>query len=165
MSTRRNRYRQRSRVWPWISFVVFSLVLLLLGTSILKKKSPAEVLKSLFKSDLPPDDPRSFNKKELIALLSERDQEIETLQEKLKECLLDDGFKKATISTSSNTLNMRSEPSLSSSVIIKIPNGSEVSILFFDQRELLLDGAMGQWCKIRYAENEGWVWGNYLSVK
>lgn len=165
MSSRRKRYRQRSKVWPWISFVVFSMVLMLLGYSIYKKESPAAVIKSLFKSDLPADDPRRLNKKELMVLLTTKDQQIAKLEEELNACILDDGFKKATISTTASTLNMRDDASLSGEVIVKIPNGSKVSILYFDERELLLDGAMGQWCKVKYAGKEGWVWGNYLSTE
>jgi len=57
---------------------------------------------------------------------------------------------------------MRSEASLEGDIIIRIPTGSEVSILYYDERELLLDGAIGQWCKVKYADKEGWVWGNYI---
>ena len=145
--------------------MVFGLIVALLGYSIYKKQSPSHVIKKLFESDLAPDDIRRLNKTELIELVNNKDSQISQLQQSLDSCLNDDGYQKAIISTSSETLNMRDGPSLESNVILEIPSGSRVSILYYDDRDLFLDGAMGKWCKISYAEEEGWVWGNYLTEK
>lgn len=160
---RRRRYSKSSRIWPWVSFIVFALILALLGFSIINKQSPAQVLSSLFGSDLPADDLRRLDKNELVELVTQKNLELNQLKKELQKCIEDDGFRKGIISTSSSTLNMRSEPSLESAVLLEIPTGSQVSILYYDDRQLFLDGAMGQWCKIKYADQEGWVWGNYIS--
>ena len=160
--TRRRSYRKRSKIWPWVSFVVFGLILSLLGYSVFTKQSPVEVLNQLLASDLPPDDIMRLDKSELVALVNEKDASLRSLQEELDQCKAADGFQKGVINTSSATLNMRSEASLESEIVIRIPTGSQVSILYFDERQLFLDGAMGQWCRIKYADQEGWVWGNYV---
>lgn len=159
---RRRSYKERSKVWPWISFVVFGLIVGLLGYSVFTKQSPVKVLKTMFASDLAPDDIRRLNKTELVALVEEKEAALTSLSEELDKCKTGDGFQKGIINTSSATLNMRSEASLESEIVIRIPTGSKVSILYFDERQLFLDGAMGQWCRIKYADKEGWVWGNYV---
>ncbi len=159
---RRRSYKEKSKIWPWVSFVVFGLIVGLLGYSVITKQSPVNVLKTMFASDLSPDDLRRLDKSDLIALVEQRDADIAALSEELEQCKTGDGFQKGIINTSSATLNMRSEASLESEIVIRIPTGSKVSILYYDERQLFLDGAMGQWCRIKYADQEGWVWGNYV---
>lgn len=163
--SRRNRYKERNRIWPWVSFIVFGAILSLLGYSIVKKVSPVEAMKTIFSGGEDKDSIYSASKKELIVMVKERDVRITTLEEELSILKSNNGFKRGVITTSSNTLNMREAATLSSSVIVKIPNGSTVSILYYDDQQLFLDGAMGQWCRIRYADQEGWVWGNYVAVQ
>ena len=62
-------------------------------------------------------------------------------------------------------VNMRSEAILSSSILTKVPNGSKVSILYYDTKEYYWDNKMGKWCKVKYADLEGWIWGNYIKVQ
>ena len=159
---RRNRYKERSKIWPWVSFVVFGLVATLLGYSVIKKESPAAVLKSIFASDLAEDDVRRLSKTELVRLAEEQSLKIVELEGALQSCQAGDGYQKGIIKTSSASLNLRSEASLESDILIKIPVGSQVSIVYYDDRELFLDGAMGRWCRIKYADQEGWAWGNYV---
>ena len=159
---RRRSYKERSKIWPWVSFVVFGLIVALLGYSVFTQQSPVKVLKTMFASDLASDDIRRLTKTELVALVEEIEATLVALNEELDQCKTGDGFQKGIINTSSATLNMRSEASLESEIVIRIPTGSKVSILYFDERQLFLDGAMGQWCRIKYADQEGWVWGNYL---
>ena len=90
--------------------------------------------------------------------------EIESLQSRLDDCLTQNEFKKAYVNVNNNTLNMRDKPDLVSNIILQIPNRCEVSILFFDKERFVMDGKFGRWCKIRYAGQEGWVWGNYLNI-
>lgn len=87
---------------------------------------------------------------------------LATVQEQLAECQESNRASKGVINTETASLNMRSAPSLTSDILIKIPNGSQVDILYYDDEELVLDGAIGSWCKVVYAGQEGWVWGNYL---
>ena len=106
-----------------------------------------------------------MDKNELRALVYAQRDTIHLLLNELKALNEDDGLSKAIINVNTSSLNMRQEPSLESEVLIRIPNGSRVSILYFDEEQLFLEGAMGQWCKIKYADQEGWVWGNYLQLE
>jgi len=134
-------------------------------TSLIQKKSPAEVMKNLWEQAKPdPTLHKNMSKKELVQLVEQQDSTISSLSAALDDCQHDDGFNKAYIATKTESLNMRSEPNLSSSIIMKIPNKSRVSILYYDDIEYFLDGANGKWCRIQYNETEGWVWGNYLKV-
>ena len=62
----------------------------------------------------------------------------------------------------SETLNMRSGPSLSSSIVLRIPANAEVNIMYFDTQTFYLNGEAGRWCRISYAGTEGWAWGNFI---
>lgn len=162
MVKRRRRNNRSSRIWTWISFVVFSLLLILLGLSIYKKQTPRALIKSYLEGSNDGTSIERMSKKELRVLASQQETLIEDLKKELDECKTDDGFRKGRISTTSDALNMRSAPSIDSDVIMRIPNGSSISILFFDTTTLVLEGESGSWCKIKYADQEGWVWGNYV---
>lgn len=159
---KRRRYNNNSRLGPWIGFVMFALTAAFLGYSAFTKQNPATVIKELFTSEASRDPILRLNKAELRDLVNTQSTKIDSLNRALNVCLNDDGLRTAIISTTADALNMRDEPSLNSEIILKIPNGNKVGILYFDQEELFLDGAMGRWAKIRYADKEGWVWGNYL---
>jgi len=73
-------------------------------------------------------------------------------------------YRKALVDTEANSLNLRTEADLTSKVVIKIPDSSTVEVLYFDEQVLVLDGSPGKWCKIKYADKEGWVWGNYVRL-
>ena len=123
---------------------------------------PGALIKSYFQNSNSGTSIEKMSKKELRALAAQQETLISDLQKELEECKTDDGFQKGVISTTSDALNMRSAPSIDSDVIMRIPNGSSVSILFFDTTTLVLDGESGSWCKVKYADQEGWVWGNYI---
>lgn len=159
---RRKRNQNRSRIWRWISFAVFAAILSLLSYSVIQKKSPAEVLQKLFSKKGNADPLLAMSKSELREALVQNQSELAKTQELLELCQSNDGYTKGVISTSSNSLNMRSEASLDGSILMRIPNGSSVSILYYDDEELFLDGSVGRWCRIKYADQEGWVWGNYI---
>lgn len=162
---RRKKYKSRSPIWTWISFIVFGLIIALLLTSLIQKKSPGEVLKNLWeKTKRDTSLKQNMSKKELLTLIESQDSTIYSLRASLEDCLHDDGFNKAYIATKTESLNMRSEPNLSSSILMKIPNKSRVSVLYYDDIEYFLDGANGKWCRIQYNDAEGWVWGNYLNI-
>ena len=62
----------------------------------------------------------------------------------------------------SETMNMRSKPSLISEIIMRIPANSEVEIMYYDTETFFLENKADKWCRIKYAGTEGWVWGNFI---
>lgn len=60
----------------------------------------------------------------------------------------------ATVRVASGTLNLRSGPSLGSSVVTTIPNQAQVALL----------STADMWCGVRYGGYEGYVMRSYLSV-
>ena len=68
----------------------------------------------------------------------------------------------ALVDIDSDKLNVRSKPSIQSEVLFQIPDSSLVNILLFDSETFVIDGNKGNWCKIEFNSEEGWVWGNYL---
>lgn len=54
-----------------------------------------------------------------------------------------------------DTVNMRKAASTSSTVIVKVPVGSEVSV----------EEDQGQWCKIVYEGRTGWMMSNYIEYE
>ena len=164
MTRGKRRHGKRSPIWAWISFFVFGFLIILFGTSIWKKKSPAKVIKTWFARTPSTDPLAEMTKKELIVHSNRQKSSLNSLQEQLDACQDKQSGIEAIINTKTNSLNMRSGPSLNSKVMIKIPNGSQVNILYYDETEFHLDGATGFWCRIRYENQEGWVWGNYLET-
>jgi Uncharacterized protein with a bacterial SH3 domain homologue len=159
----RGRYKGRwRRIWPWISFIVFLFVASLLGYSIYKKESPTKVLSDLI--DGGQTGIASMSRSELRSLAVLQRDSLSTLKSDLYQCQNNNGLRRAIITVSASTLNMRADPSLSGEIILRIPTGSSVNILYYDERKLFLEGSMGQWCRIRYADKEGWVWGNYIEL-
>jgi hypothetical protein len=154
--------RYLSVTWTWISFIVFGLIISLLASSLYLKKSPAKVLASLFTKDIQVDNLETYPKKDLIQIIENQNKLIDSLQVRLSGYIENFGPGRAKIDVSVEALNMRSEPSLSGDVLSRIPNGSIVGVLYFDDKEQYLDGATGKWCRIKYIGQEGWVWGNYL---
>lgn len=151
-----------SKVWTWASFVVFGAIIVLLATSLIQKKSPAKVLKSVFTTKKVEADYSTYAKKDLIEVINRQAAQIDSIESRLNGYIRDFGSGRGRINVNVEALNMRSEPSLSGEVLERIPNGTIVGILYFDSKEQYLDGATGSWCRIKYAGQEGWVWGNYL---
>ena len=65
-----------------------------------------------------------------------------------------EGAVSGTVSLSSGTLNLRSKPSTSSSVLASIPNGARV--------EILQEG--NDWHQVAYAKRTGWVSAKYIQI-
>lgn len=55
-----------------------------------------------------------------------------------------------------SNVNLRTEPSTESDIIIVVPGGSEIEILSENQ------GDTGDWTKIRFENNEGYISNNFL---
>lgn len=148
--------KTNNSIFRWVYYVVFFLIAIWLITSIILGKSPTKVLSSAFaKIPNPQNDAISLE-------LMQKDSMITSLEDKLAKCMGSSGFTRGLVIIDSPTLNMRSEPSLSSSVVLRIPANSEVQILFHDTETYYLDGIAGKWTKVRYAGSEGWVWGNFV---
>ena len=64
-----------------------------------------------------------------------------------------------------NGLYLQSEKNLNSSTIVFAPEGSEVTILYYDQNQVKIRGKVGRWCRVRYDGREGWAWGWDLEIR
>jgi len=157
-----------SKFWTWLSFVVFALIILLMGAALIKKESPGTILKSIFKRDISnvqEAELSDLSKNQLVERVSFLQSEVDSLKGVINDFKERFGFTTAVVSVDNKTLNMRSEPSLSGKVIFKIPNESGVTVIEYDLEEKYIDGAKGRWCKVNYAGTIGWVWGNYLIIE
>lgn len=136
--------------------VFFGFVSLWLLVSIITQQSPTNVLSSFF-SKLP--NPVTKNQELLIA---QKDSLITDLETKLSACEGTAKFKRGLVIVDSETMNLRSKPSLISEIVLRIPANAEVEVMFYDTQTFFLEGKAGKWCKIRYAGTEGWAWGNFI---
>lgn len=148
--------RQSNSVFRWVYFVLFILTALWLLSSIILGKSPTQVLSSAF-SKIP-----NPNADAISLELMQKDSLITELEDKLSKCMGSGSFQRGMVIIEGPTLNLRSDPSLSSKVILRIPANSEVDILFYDTQTYYLQGVSGRWVKINYAGTEGWAWGNFI---
>lgn len=161
-------YKRRKRTTSFRNNLLFGLValpLVLLIISMYRGESPTKTLSSIFSG--PSVDEYGnpiLSKEELIILSTKQDSLVEALQKQLDDCRGTNNFQRAIVEVESPTLNMRSDPSLISSIVLKIPNQSEIQVLYFDTNVYIMDGLQGKWCKIKYANQEGWVWGNFIRL-
>lgn len=161
--SRRYRNRQEFPFWKWFYFGLFAIICVWLLLSLFKSQNPADVVKSTWSTITGSE--KSFpTTKQLQKVIDDKDNKIATLQKELDE-LKSSLHSIATVNVDSPTLNLRSEASLNSEILFKIPNGSAVEVLYYDTRKLFLRGQQGQWARIKYADKEGWVWGNFLDLK
>jgi tetratricopeptide (TPR) repeat protein len=65
----------------------------------------------------------------------------------------------------SSDLLIREKPTQQSMEVGKIPNGSPVIVLGFEDHETILDGKTNRWCKVNFGGKIGWVWGEFLVEK
>ena len=161
MQNRKIKARNQ-KILRWTGYILSSLTILLLAASLITNQSPATVIKSLW-GDMSgyTDDPMKMNKKTLRRYVLQQNSIIDSLNLALEDCSGRKG-QKGIVEVDAPTLNMRSDPSLSSNIVLKIPNGTEVIINYYDTERYYLDGVQGQWCNITHAGNTGWVWGPYV---
>lgn len=162
MSRKRSRSKSDKRAipfWVWLLALLCSWVIF----SSLWHRSPMQAIK---------DGIRYLRGQELL-YQSPAEHELEkqaladslqTLEAKLADLQNRNPYRKALVNTEANSLNLRASSDLASEVVIKIPDSSIVEVLYFDEEILVLDGEPGKWCKVRYADKEGWVWGNYVQL-
>jgi len=159
--SRRRRRRSDVPIWSYINYGSLFLMGLWLLLSIMYKKNPTDLIKSGFATIRGDSSSVYFGTEQYKQLIVEKDGIIFALNDRI-DSLESASFNIATVSAGSPTLNLRSSPSLTSSIVFKIPDGAAVEIQYYDPEKLYLKGRQGQWCKVRYADLEGWVWGNFL---
>ncbi len=160
--TRRRRPGEGGNKWI-LPMVLVILVIWLIGAS-LRGKSPTELFSDVYYWIIGTESPNK-SRSELKAEVKTIEMTADSLASALEELKNKSPYRTAIVKTAANSLNLRAQPNLSSEVVIKIPDSSAVKILYFDEEVLVLDGVTGQWCKVKYADKEGWVWGNYLEIQ
>ncbi len=166
MATRRRRYGEKRTSIAWLSYVLIFLGALLaiwLTLSLIRGENPFDVLKNVVSKDQkvePTGEDIGPHKKVIDSLQAV----IDSLEHKIDILEGVDDLATAYVRVETSQLNVRSSPSIAASLAFRIPPDSEVKIIEYDSRSYVLDGKSGQWCKILYRGNEGWVWGNYLEV-
>jgi uncharacterized protein YgiM (DUF1202 family) len=158
------RRKKESIGYKWILPAALALTLLWVLGSSLRGKSPTEFLSDIY-FWVVGSESSDKSRAELKTIILGNEFIVDSLASALEELKNKSPYRTAIVKTTANSLNLRSEPNLSSEVVIKIPDSSAVKILYFDEEVLILDGETGKWCKIKYTDKEGWVWGNYLVIQ
>jgi len=164
MGKRRYRKKQTTdnNIFSWIYFVIFGIITLWLLSSIYFRKSPTQILQNWDDKLKTEEKSEPLTCDSLLAKIELQDLELQQLRRSLSDCVQNQAFPSARIKIDNSVVNMRSEPSLSSDILIKLKDSSEVKILYYGTETFFLEGKEGKWCKIRYANKEGWVWGNFI---
>jgi len=142
---------------------VYALGLLLLLwflASLFTRRDPLSLIKNVSGPDQDQEMRVSYD-----TLLSQNKvlrEQLGEVQEQLAICRGQKQYKRGLIDIESNTVNMRSEASLSSDIIMQIPDSSVIQILYYDTNRYILNDKYGKWCRVRYAETDGWIWGNFI---
>ncbi|MFT4533166.1 MAG: hypothetical protein ACJA1A_002564 [Saprospiraceae bacterium] len=164
MGYKNKKRKKESNNGKYILPLLFFILTFWLLLASIKDKSPTSLLGDVFGWVLGKDSTNP-NKAELRIIIDQKSLTIDSLSNTIEELQNKSPYRTAIVNTAANELNLRSQPNLSSEVVIKIPDSSAVKILYFDEEVLILEGETGKWCKIRYADKEGWVWGNYLLLE
>ncbi len=160
---RKREIKNNSKLW--ILTFLFVISIMITGFSIFIKQSPDISSKYLWGKitgntiKLPPP------VDSLLMEINKKDTLIDSLRNVLKRYEKINIHKKALINVESGTLNMRSKPNIGSEIIIRIPDSSYVDVLYFDLNYYYLNGNRGRWCKVKYADKEGWVWDGFLKIQ
>lgn len=65
--------------------------------------------------------------------------------------------------TAKRGLNIRSEPSKTAVVIVKMPYGAQVNVLEYSKDEDEIEGNKAKWIKLKWKKYTGWAFGHYVS--
>lgn len=160
--TRRKKRGSGNNKWI-LPFAIVMLALWLIGSS-MRGKSPTELFSDVYYWVVGKESPNP-SRAELKAVIISKEFQIDSLASVVDELKNKSPYRTAIVKTTANSLNLRALPNLSSDVVVKIPDSSAVKILYYDEEVLVLDGETGKWCKVKYADKEGWVWGNYLELQ
>ena len=154
--SKRKRNKAPNRNLRIASTALFLLIVLWFIISIVNNRNPLSVLQGGL-SKISNDE-----SSQLLEQIAQKDSLIAELKSKLANYEGANINRRALVIIDSETLNMRSGPSLSSNIITKIPANSEVQLLYYDVNTFYIDAEAGKWARIKYGGNDGWVWGNYL---
>ena len=161
--TYRGRYNPGERRQKWMLLMLGLLSLWILA-SIVVDRSPLGLFGEAWKYIDGKGQDEWLSHRQLLKANHQKDSLILELQQAMERSAQNRGNQQAIVKVESDNLNMRDKPALGSAVIIKLPVGSVVEILYYDQETFRIGGEYGKWCKVRYAGKEGWVWGNYLEI-
>ena len=161
-----NRYKKQrqQRNLRIGSLVVLSIIFAWLIASIFSGKNPIQYANDLFTRDPNISQVEKMNKKELRKFIRQIELQYDSVSTELKECQKQIMNRKALIQVEHDFLNMRAAPSLDAEILVKIPNGKEVDVIQIDPKTYFLENRAGRWVQIKYKDQEGWVWGNYLKL-
>ena len=166
----RYKRRRRNKTLPkyvyWVSYVLFAILIALLGYALYTGQTPITVYEQARNKIFRPGIPGHLallSKKELTLLIQQKDSIITELQRELDERSDSLLYSVSYIDVQTDALNMRQSANLASEVITRIPHRTPVRIIEKSTRLEVLEGATGYWMKVDYNGQEGWVWGNYLS--
>jgi len=164
MGYKSKKRRKENNNGKYILPLLFLVLVVWFLIASIKDKSPTALLSDAYLW-IVGEESKNPNKAQLNAIIDQKTLLIDSLSNRIEELQNKSPYRTAIVNTTANELNLRSQPNLSSDVVIKIPDSSAVKILYFDEEVLVLDGETGKWCKIKYADKEGWVWGNYLILE
>ena len=164
MGYKSKKRRKENNNGKYILPLLFLVLVVWFLIASIKDKSPTALLSDAYLW-IVGEESKNPNKAQLNAIIDQKTLLIDSLSNRIEELQNKSPYRTAIVNTTANELNLRSQPNLTSDVVIKIPDSSAVKILYFDEEVLVLDGETGKWCKIKYADKEGWVWGNYLILE
>lgn len=167
MANKRRRYGEQRNSIPWLSYALialFSLLAAWLLIALIRGENPIGLLKKgiektnqIGTNPIDENDPAQLKVDSLHKVIDSLRRKIEILEGT-------EDMATAIVRVQTSQLNVRALPSIAAELAFKIPPNNEVKIMEYDSKTYILDGKSGQWCKILYRGNEGWVWGNYLEI-
>jgi len=161
----RHRSSPRNKYTIWLLTFLLLLSVLIIGASIYFHQAPNKTSKYIWSKITGEDVELEPTVDFLVKELDSKNKLIDSLSSKLKTYEKINIHKKALVNVETGTLNMRDKPILASSIIARIPDSSFVDVLYFDTKTYYLGGKSGRWCKIKYADQEGWVWDGFIVIQ
>lgn len=155
------RKTQKGKTWMLILLIVMAVWILVASIA---NRSPFELLSAGGKYFLGSETDSLFTYKQLKLNNAKKDSLIRELNDALEMMKKSTNYQQAVVNVETNSLNMRDKPGIGAEVITQIPVAGIVEVLYYDQETYRIGGEYGKWCKVRYAQHEGWVWGNYIEL-
>lgn len=161
-SRHRNSSRNTTNIpYAWI---LFGLAALWICISSIVKKSPIDTVIDSVYNVIGDSTLASLTYDELLQIQLQKDSSILSLTTALDKCKNASPYRKGIIEIQDNFVNMRSLATLSSAIVMKVPNSAQVDVLLIDPNEYVLDNKTGNWYKVKYADAEGYIWGNFVRI-
>lgn len=156
----RRRKKSSLRIKPLV--LISGLLGLWLCLSILFGKSPSHLISDSFKFMFGKKDKMSLNQHQWKQRIAEKDSLITSMSSELLACQTAQPYPEGKVVFDGQSVNLRKEADLNSEIITQIPAEAIVYIVSYDERILFLADKQGQWCKVKYDNQVGWVWGNFI---